>query len=44
MVRIAAEIAQREGDDEKLKTADQMEAFWRMNNIRSQAEEIVSRN
>ena len=43
MERISAEIAQREGVDEKLKAADQMEWVRRMNSIRSRAEETVLR-
>ena len=43
MERISAEMAQREGVDEKLKAADQMEWIRRMNSIRSRAEETVLR-
>ena len=41
--RISAEMAQREGVDEKLKAEDQMEWIRRMNSIRSRAEETVLR-
>ena len=43
MEQISAQMAQREGVDEKLKAADQMEWIRRMNSIRSRAEETVLR-
>ena len=41
MERISAEMAQREGVDEKLKAGDQMEWIRRMNSIRSRVEEAI---
>ena len=41
--QISAQMAQREGVDEKLKAADPMVWVQRMNSIRSRAEETVLR-
>ena len=40
---LTRQMAEREGDTEQLKAADQMEWVRRMNNNRSRAEEIVNR-
>ena len=43
MERISAQMARKEGVDEKLKAADPMAWVQRMNSIRSRAEETVLR-
>ena len=43
MEEISAQMAQKEGVDEKLKASDPMAWIQRMNNIRSRAEETVLR-
>ena len=41
---LTQQMAEREGVNEELKAANQMEWVQRMNSIRNQAEEIVQNN